>query len=750
MAATLPSPHRHSAPLDRLVDVAVPVPLRHTYQYLVRDLDDCIQRGGRVRVPFGKRLLIGIVLNLPAQSRLARTRLKHVETILDREPVVSSTLLALLQWAANYYQHSIGEVIQAALPRPVRKGRPLQPTGVAIYNLSENGHRADHDQLHRAPLQQTIMCHFQRSANGSLTATDLQVLSPNWRGAVERLLARGWLELGHTLPAHASTEPTAPGVSLSSDQAKICGRVRASMGGYCCFLLHGVTGSGKTEIYMEAVRSALDAGRQALVLVPEIGLTPQSIDRFRKRFGVPIAVLHSGLADGDRHKAWWMTRNGIAPIVLGTRSAVFAPLAKPGLIVVDEEHDSSYKQQDGFRYHARDVAIKRASLEGIPIILGSATPSLESFANARARRYDLLSLPDRPGRSNLPGVQLIDLTKVSAQDGLTPPMLKGIASRVGSGEQSLIFINRRGFAPVLLCRECDWLAECGRCDAKLTLHAGTRVLRCHHCGAEQPLPSQCPGCGKAKLYKVGHGTQRLEAALSREFPEARILRIDRDTTLTKGAMEDKLEQIHHGEADILVGTQMLSKGHDFPAVTLVGIVDVDQGIFSVDFRSPERLFQLVTQVSGRAGRAGKPGQVLVQTRFPHNPYFEMMRRHDYLAFAQDALLERRQAGLPPYAYLAMLRAESVKPGTPIDFLQKARGWGTRILESQKAPVPKLMDPVPSPMERRAGRYRAQLLVKSSGRSQMQLFLPSWVGEIEANPASRQVRWSIDVDPMEMY
>ncbi|MDH3689145.1 MAG: primosomal protein N' [Gammaproteobacteria bacterium] len=732
----------------RLIAVAVPAPLRRTYEYLV--LGHPVQRGVRVRIPFGRRNLIGVVLDLPRRSTLTQHQLKYVDQVIDLEPVIPSRLLQLLQWAARYYQHPIGEVLHAALPGPVRGGDSLRPDFGTAYKLTNSGNEIDLSDLKRARLQQKIIEILRQHPDQTLACAQLRALSANWGKAIAALVERGLVEQRQLSPNHVIADRGLKGPRLSEAQVTTCQRISAHLNRYGCFLLHGVTGSGKTEVYMEVVRTALDAGRQALILVPEIGLTPQSIERFQARFGVPVAALHSGLADGERHRAWWMARSGLAPIVLGTRSAVFAPLARPGVIIVDEEHDTSYKQQEGFRYHARDVAIKRASLEGVPIILGSATPSLESLANVEAKRYEFLSLPNRAGTSKLPRIQLIDLGKTNAPDGLTQGLLQAIASRLQQGEQSLIFINRRGFAPVMGCSGCDWCAQCQRCDAKLTFHAGSHSLRCHHCGAEGPVPMRCPLCGQEKLYKSGQGTQRIEAALTHQFPNARVLRIDRDTTIRKDAMKTKLSQIHSGDADILVGTQILSKGHHFPDVTFVGIVNVDHGVYSLDFRAMERLFQLVTQVSGRAGRAGKPGEVLIQTGFPQSPYFEMMRRHDYLEFARHALAERQEAGFPPYSYLALLRAESTHPGRALKFLDIARGIGLGVLQSHKSSKTKLMDPVPSPMERRAGRFRAQLLVRSSDRNDLHEFLCGWIGEIESSRAARQARWSIDVDPMEMY
>jgi primosomal protein N' (replication factor Y) len=435
-------------------------------------------------------------------------------------------------------------------------------------------------------------------------------------------------------------------------------------------------------------------------------------------------------------------------VVLGTRSAIFTPLARPGLIVVDEEHDGSYKQQDGFRYHARDLAVMRAQADRVPVVLGSATPSLESLHNARRGRFTLLELPARPGAAELPEVHLLDLRTLPVEQGISRPLRQALRLRLERGEQSLLFLNRRGFAPVLMCYQCGWLAACQRCDARMTLHRGSGRLRCHHCGAESALPTTCGGCGGTDLHGIGEGTERIETVLGELFPAARVVRVDRDTTARKGALEESLRRIHAGEADILVGTQMLSKGHDFPAVTLVGVINADQGLFGLDFRAGEYLFQRIMQVAGRAGRADRPGQVLIQTWHPDNPYLQALARHDFNTYADYAMAEREEAELAPYAHLALLRAESTRAGDALEFLQQAWDLAQPLCNDPAAVT--IMEPVPSPMERRAGRYRAQLLVQSGHRAALHRFLDRWLALLDAHPGARRVRWSLDVDPMDMY
>ena len=516
------------------------------------------------------------------------------------------------------------------------------------------------------------------------------------------------------------------------------------------FLLQGVTGSGKTEIYLKAAASVVASGRQALVLVPEIALTPQLLARFQESLGGTLAAIHSGLTDRERHIAWWAARQGLADVVVGTRSAVFTPLARPGLYIVDEEHDASYKQQDGFRYNARDLIVKRAQQDGVPVILGSATPSLESMENVRRGRYRQLLLRQRVRGAAMPKFQLLDLGRLPVTSGITPPMLAALRLRLDRGEQSIVYVNRRGFAPVVLCSTCRWQARCDRCDVHLTLHRRSERLRCHHCGASRDPPEQCPKCGQSTLHPVGEGTQRVEDTLQKVLPGVRILRLDSDNTGNAADLATDLARVRQGTIDVLVGTQLVAKGHDFPAVTLVCILNADSGLYSVDFRAAERLYQQLTQVAGRAGRADRPGQVLVQTRHPENVSFFRLARHDYNGFVTAELDQRRLAFCPPFIRFALLRAESLRPAVPLEFVSVAARVGHRRLAGQPSQAVRLMDPVPSPMERKAGRYRAQLLVTSRAHTPLHRFLDDWLCDLEGLKSGRSVRWSLDVDPIEMY
>jgi primosomal protein N' (replication factor Y) len=700
----------------------------------------------RVRVPFGRRELVGMVVGTVAHSDLPRSSLKQVMRILDDAPLLPPTVLKLLLWAADYYHHPLGEVIHTALPVHLRQGRPVACKGEMVWSLTDAGRRVRQEMSHRAPAQQRLLDALAAAPDG-LDAKQLRLISTRWSATLKVLRTNEWVCSHPRDSQGVSSSNMQPTPELNSGQKSALAAITARLGYFHPFLLHGVTASGKTEVYLKVIEHVLSQGKQVLVLVPEISLTPQLLARFQRRFLAPIAVLHSRLSDQERLNAWIAALEARATIVIGTRSAVFTPLKAPGLIVVDEEHDASYKQQDGLRYSARDVAVMRASREKIPIVLGSATPSLESLNNARTGSYTLLELPDRTGGAGMPQVRLCDMRRLKPTDGMSLPLREAIADRLEKREQTILFLNRRGFAPVWMCYDCGWVAPCRRCDAQLTLHRKRQKLLCHHCGAEQDVSLNCPDCHGTNLHPLGEGTERVEGALEKFFPRARIERIDRDTTQRKGTLEEKLRRIHAAEVDILVGTQMLSKGHDFPNVTLVGVLNADQGLYGMDFRASERLFQLILQVSGRAGRADKPGEVLLQTWHPDHPLFAALQRHDFHGFAEFALGERRETGYPPYSYLALLRAESPVPGAALKLLREARRLALSLSPGEGVQI---MDPLPAPLERLAGRYRAQLLVQSRARAPLQEFLGRWVSQLADAKFSRKARWSLDVDPVDLY
>ena len=663
--------------------VALGVPLHRLFDYHAPAGDTLTPAdiGRRVRVSFGTRSRIGIIVAIADESELPTDQIKPLEAILRDMPALPADWFRLTEFCASYYQAPLGEVMLSTLPAGLRRVDPPKAR-----------------QSRRV----------------------------------------------------APAKTTAPPPELTGEQAQVLERIQADGEGFHAYLLHGVTGSGKTEVYLRLIERVLAAGRTALVLVPEINLTPQLEKRIAARFpDAGLVSLHSELAEAARTRHWKAAQEGRARIVLGTRLAVFTPMPDLGLIVVDEEHDPSFKQQDGMRYSARDVAVFRAHQLGIPIVLGSATPSLESWANATdtrtPARYTLLTLRERAVASaRLPAVQRIDTRAEKLQDGMSGALLHAIAGRLERGEQSLIFLNRRGYAPVLACAQCGWVAHCRRCAANLVLHLADKRLRCHHCGDERRVPRACPTCGNQDIQPFGRGTQRLEAALAERFPQARILRADRDSARSRRQWEGLLERIHAGEADILVGTQMLAKGHDFPRLTLVGVLGADAALFAADWRAPERLFDQLMQVAGRAGRADLPGEVLIQTQFPEHPLYAALVRHDYPAFATSQLEERYQAGFPPYAYQAMLRAEAPLMADAVAFLETARAWPDAV----QYPDVMLYDPVPMRLARLANLERAQLLVESTSRRALHAFLNPWRNALEAIRAPARLRWHLEVDPLE--
>lgn len=731
-----------------ILRVAIPSPLHRSFDYLPPPGCDTSQLlpGMRLRVPFGRTKTIGILLEVDSQSKVEGARLKVVLEMLDEQPVLPPDIMQLVKWASGYYHHPLGEVLSAALPGLLRLGHALQIQGIRRWLLTETGKTVEIDNLTRAPRQAALLRLLQASPDG-IIAEQLAEHPGDWRGAMRTLIEKGWVESKEspclTVLDRKPNEHT-PSLNAAQNEAvtAVCGSLRR----YQAFLLDGVTGSGKTEVYLRIIEQVLAQGLQALVLVPEIGLTPQLVTRFQRRFNVPLAVLHSGLSDRERLTAWLMARDGQAPIVIGTRSAVFTPLARPGVFIIDEEHDLSLKQQEGFRYSARDVAVMRAHQAQVPIVLGSATPALESLHNVTTGRYHLLTLPERAGSALHPTIEVLDVRHQPMEDSLSQPLLSLIKRHLAGNNQVLLFLNRRGYAPTLLCHDCGWVAECRRCDARLTLHHGSRLLQCHHCGTQRPIDKHCPKCNSADLRSLGHGTERIEQALQRHFPNTPVLRIDRDSTRRKGALQSLLESAHTGESQILIGTQMLAKGHHFPDVTLVGILDADQGLFGADFRASEHMAQLIIQVAGRAGRADKPGQVVIQTHHPDHPLLHLLITQGYHSFAAAALEERHEAHLPPFSNLVLLRAEAGNRELPQQFLSEARA----AAEAQMMAGIELLGPVPAPMEKRAGRYRAHLLLQATRRSDLHRLLDAWIPHLEKLPLARKVRWALDVDPMEMF
>jgi primosomal protein N' (replication factor Y) len=732
-----------------ILGVAIDAPLRRVFDYRAPALADGqqLRPGQRVWVPFGRRRAVGVILEVRDHSDLPADKLRSALALIDDEPVLDDVLLDLLRWSAEYYRHPPGEVIAAALPVALRGGAPAVATAER-WTLSSAARTGTVEPLSARAGKLRAVADFL-AAHGPAGATELAALSTRWREHLRELEKRGWVlrtsEAAAPAAAWTTAEASRLGPELTPEQDAAVRAVDAARGRFAPFVLHGVTGSGKTEVYLRAIAAVVARGEQALVLVPEISLTPQLVGRFAARFPGPLAVLHSGLTDGERLQAWRAARAGDARVVIGTRSAVFAPLARPGLIVIDEEHDPSYKQQEGFRYSARDLALVRAQRHGIPVVLGSATPSLESLERIRAGKAQRLDLPNRTAGAQPPVMRLIDLRAHAATQGIATPVALAIRRHLYAGGQVLIYLNRRGYAPTLFCTSCGWIAPCPRCDARMTVHQRERSLDCHHCGSHRPIPEICPECA-SPVKPVGQGTERIEETLATLFPGVPLARIDRDAMRRRGALEEALQRIQAGEVRLLVGTQMLTKGHHFPEVTLVVVLNADQGLFGTDFRAAERLAQTIVQVAGRAGRAERPGEVLIQTEYPEHPLLTQLVTGGYAAFASAALIEREQAGWPPFARVAVLRAEAPGREAPLAFLDEARALAGQC----SAGSVELLGPAAAPMERRAGHYRAQLLLHASSHSPLQRLLAQWVPLLESAPTARKVRWALDVDPLELF
>ena len=723
-----------------MLRVALAAPLPQLFDYLPPNGCTLPRSGSRIEVPFGRAHRVGIVVAHAAASDVPREQLKPALRVLDDAPAFTSELLASLLRASDYWCGAIGEVLFGALPSWLREDKPPPRDDDEAWQLTVAGRSAHDARSRRGSSAQLLEILFEAPQRTS----DLDALLPGWRAAARRLRDSGLIDRA-TLPADATWQAKPRAHALTEEQNAAAERMLAAEPGFHAWLLEGVTGSGKTEIYLELIERALRAGKQSLVLVPEIGLVPQMLRRLRARFDAPIALLHSNLAEGDRARAWLAALNGEAAIVLGTRSAAFTPLAKPGVIVVDEEHDGSYKQQEGgFRYHARDFALMRAQSLEIPIVLGSATPSLESLANVESGRYTRVRLRARAHARSASPVHVLDLRGLKMQHGLSPALLEALDACIARGEQALVFKNRRGYAPVLLCHACGWHAACPRCERPLTVHRGRARLICHHCGYAQASPQQCPQCATQALTPQGQGTERLEEALRARYPQTTVLRVDRESTRRRDAFEKLLDQLADGKPAILVGTQMLAKGHDLPNLTTTAIVGVDEGLHSVDFHAGEKLAQLIVQVAGRAGRADKPGEVWLQTHEPEHPLLTTLLRGGYPAAAAQQLGERRASGLPPYAHMALLRAEAGDRTVLDAFLEAALAVFPASEHVQ------INGPMPAPMPLRAGRHRAQLLVESTQRAPLRHALATWWPQLYELPQPRNLRWSLDVDPVDVY
>ena len=720
-----------------IIKVALPVPLPQLFDYVQTQNGSLTPVGSRVLVPFGGRKLVGVVIGHSTHSDWPQQQLQQIIRPLDdSEPIFDAPLLKLLKWCWKYYKHAPGEVVLSALPPVLRSIKGSLPEPPVQYAMTEAGRARLALPAGRIKAQYRMLAALEKAP---MRPEMLASGTARWRQTLSRLLEQDWVK---EEPASLAVLQKSPGPELTPAQQNAVDRISVDLQHFHSHLLDGITGSGKTEVYMRLIEKVLVAGRQVLVMVPEIGLTPQLLRRFRQRLGVEPAVIHSGLSRGNRLQAWSEARSGRAALVVGTRSALFTPLPRAGLIILDEEHDASFKQQDGFRYSARDVAVKRAAELQVPVILGSATPSLESLSNAVEGKYAWHRLRERATRASLPSWRVLDLCQQTTFHGLSEAALEAIEKVIERREQVMVFLNRRGYAPVLMCHQCGWHGSCERCDANMTWHRKANRLCCHHCGSQKRTPALCPECRADALMGAGEGTQQLEEALLKRFPDTPVLRFDRDRTSRKGVLEGQLEEVMKGEPCMLVGTQMLAKGHHFPKVTLVVIVNVDQALYSSDYRALERMGQMLQQVAGRAGRMERAGTVILQTLHPEHAALELLLEKGYEDYALWLLEERRLAGLPPVGYQALLRADAHDRSLVEQFLREA-------LAQFPDGEAQAHGPIPAIMERVGGRSRMYLMLSSPKRISLHRQIDSWLPQLRELPSSRKTRWVIDVDPQEL-
>jgi primosomal protein N' (replication factor Y) len=705
--------------MPRIIQVAVPRPLHAVYDYVVPDGLAMPAVGARVDVPFGRSFTVGICVRANVES--IHERLKEIRATLDESPAVDEQFMQLAEWMADYYHHPLGEVLATMLPAAARRGAQFELDADDYWRVTQ----LEFDNR-RARRQAALHDHL--AATGIASGADV-VAAGFSRDLLRKLFQEGYVER----VSAPLGEPTEGRLTPTVEQADAIKAITSRLHEYRTFLLEGVTGSGKTEVYLQSMQPVIASGRQVLVLVPEIALTPQTLGRFARRFG-SAGMLHSNLTDHERLQTWLKCRQGRLPILIGTRSAIFTPFRDLGLIIVDEEHDGSYKQQEGLRYSARDLAVKRAQMSSVPLVLGTATPSLETLHNAERGRYTTLALTHRAGGAEMPKFNVIDMRGQTVKDGFSNPMIAVLRRHLNQDGQVIVFLNRRGFAPTLLCPACGWQAQCSACDARLTLHRTPPQLVCHHCALKYLVPGHCDECGANQLLPVGLGTQRSAAGLAALFPNVPIHRIDRDTTRSSRQLEAQFDAINKGDSCIMVGTQMIAKGHHFPNVTLVAVVNADAGFLSPDFRAPERTAQLIVQVAGRAGRAQRPGEVWIQSYQPENPALVSLIHHGYRGFAAAELRSREQMDFPPIRPMAMLRAESGHADEALDFLEQCKRQLTGC---------EVLGPTPAPLGRIANRYRFQLMLIGANRTQLHATL----SRLSVPPKlPRSLRWSIDVDP----
>ncbi|MCV6637217.1 primosomal protein N' [Candidatus Albibeggiatoa sp. nov. NOAA] len=724
--------------MPTILQVTVPVALYAHFDYLLpSDISaERIQIGTRVKIPFGARKLVGIIIGVADSTDVEPDKLKSIISLLDTSPLIPAETLQLIQWASRYYHYPLGMTFDVALPSLLMQGKNTKTEATTVWRLAEP------ELLPQQKLtkpQQKLVQVLQQYPKGiakSALEEQFKSVSVTLRALEKKgLIVQEEAEQYGADPQH---------LVLNEAQKQAVDQVTAHLNQFYPCLLDGVTGSGKTEVYLQIIQQVIQQNKQILVLIPEINLTPQTVARFRQRYQVPIAVIHSKLSAAERLQTWLQTRDGKVSIIIGTRSAIWTPFSQLGMIIVDEEHDHSYKQQDLLRYSARDMAVVRAHKLGIPVILGSATPCLESLYNAKQGRYQHIVLPERAGTAVHPRFKVINMQHQQGRYPISKALQSQIQTCLDQQQQVLLFINRRGYAPILQCPSCEWTAQCDHCEINMTYHETTRTLHCHHCGTQRPVDLMCPQCQHPELQRLGQGTERIEEILQQQFPDARILRIDSDSTRSKHAMSDLIKQINSGEADILVGTQILAKGHHFHNVTLVGVINIDGGLFGSDYRSAERMAQLFTQVSGRAGRVEQQGTVVVQTFYPDHPLLQHLIREGYQGFAHEHLTEREVTSFPPFTHLAVLRAEAKTKEEAIHFLDMARLEAQYLIQHEAI---QLHYPIESPIQKRAGKYRAQLLVQSTQRAALHELLSQWLPKLPN--AGQKIRWHLDVDPIEL-
>lgn len=732
------------------VRVAIPSPLRQFFDYL--PLSGCdpqtLQKGTRVLVPFGHRKEIGIIVSIEDETDINPQKLKPIIAILDQQPLMPENIFELCSWTARYYHHSLGDTLIQALPKHLRNGKEASLGTIKHWFLNAPVDEETKASMKRAKKQLAVIEWLENSEHG---ISENELTEAGFSQAILKSLSQKNIIFDKKLESVSqpfldiqNPVKTAP-LKLNEEQLFACEAITDSLGEFRPFLLEGITGSGKTEVYLQAIAAAIEAGKQTLVLIPEIGLTPQTVSRFRERFSVPVASMNSGLNDSERLQAWLQSSRNIAGILIATRSGIFTPMPNLGLIIVDEEHDNSYKQQEHLRYNARDLAIFRAKQMNCPVVLGSATPALESIYNAQQGKFTLLQLQQRAGLAKPPSMQLLDIRQHPLTEGLAVELIHHISDHLGRGNQVMIFLNRRGFAPSMICHDCGTVIDCPHCDAHMTIHRAPPHLHCHHCDYQTSLPWQCPSCKSNKLQPAGQGTERTEQALNNMFPGFPVIRVDRDSTRKKDSLSKMLEQVKTGKPCILLGTQMLAKGHHFPNVTLVAIINADSGLFSADFRGLERTGQLIMQVAGRAGRGNKPGKVIIQTHNPQHPSLQLLAMNDYSRFADSLFEERRLLNLPPKGYLALIRAESDNGSESEMLLRGLRQMVDQMSLQHLRPL----GPLPAPMEKRQGRYRWQLLLNSRNRVELHRVTDTLVNFLESRKIPQRIRWSVDIDPQEM-